>query len=126
MQPPVVVLSFIAPKSSALKTGDRAARMHLCAQNVSPATWNTTSAPSWAVRRPPSCRFRSDGGTAMNRDLAALSSVRTSSEIRMSQLILKLSPFRCSEFSSQSLWMKSSKPAPLPATEYSRKLVDRV
>jgi hypothetical protein len=41
----VALLSFMCPKNSAMKTGDLAASMLLCAANVSPDTTNVTSAP---------------------------------------------------------------------------------
>uniref|UniRef100_A0A8R7R5N1 Uncharacterized protein n=1 Tax=Triticum urartu TaxID=4572 RepID=A0A8R7R5N1_TRIUA len=63
---PAVSPSFIPPKSSALKTGDRAASTHRCAAKVLPPTSKTTSAPFSVLKRLPRCRCRSDGATVTN------------------------------------------------------------
>ncbi|KAI4976497.1 hypothetical protein ZWY2020_050104 [Hordeum vulgare] len=69
----VSVPSFMAPKSSALKTVDLAASTHRCAAIVSPLTWNVTSVPSSYRRRSRKCFCMSEGGTLMNGEAAAVS-----------------------------------------------------
>jgi hypothetical protein len=55
--------SAMEPKSCALKTGERAARMARCAQNVSPPTEKETSEPSVHSSRCPRWSTKSVGGT---------------------------------------------------------------
>jgi hypothetical protein len=80
-----VRLSLMAPKNSALKTGDRAASTHRCAGNISRPTWNTTSAPFSVWRRSARCRCRSDGGTETNVAGVTGSSARNSLKTTTSQ-----------------------------------------